>query len=237
MDDLNPENTPDQSPPKRTKGVRNAMQRQQRLFRDRLIAQERVRVIVKEEFRQRRTKDAYHHCTPIERRFARIIATDPDCNRNEALRRAGFKARDAKQISAQATRLYKRPIVRAAIWELVSSELDAAKIEGAQVIREAAYLAFLPAHMIEGKPTWRDKIESQKLLAALLGLEDRTVLHRHEFSYATLVHNAARRGRERLTVDAKPAERPGDVSSGQREAVEADFAGGGGPGSPLAESP
>jgi hypothetical protein len=99
-------------------------------------------------------KNAIYFLTPAELRFAQAKATGQ--TDEDAIRAAGYRG-DSGRARVRAHRLMKRPVVRAAVYELAARAMTEAGIEVTQVMREYAFLAFMPPEMIEGKPKWSDK--------------------------------------------------------------------------------
>jgi hypothetical protein len=118
--------------------------------------------------REQQTKSALYHLTPAELRFVQAMATGK--THAEAAIEAGYRG-DGNRARVRGWRLMQKPVIRAAVYELMSQAFDKASIEVTQWLREVATIAFMPAEMVDGKPKWSDKTamlrmvgEYQKLL-------------------------------------------------------------------------
>jgi hypothetical protein len=104
--------------------------------------------------RERQTKSALYHLTPAELRFVQSVAEGK--SHAAAAREAGYRG-DSDRARVRGWRLMQKPVIRAAVYELMSKAFDKASIEVTQWLREVATLAFMPADMLDGKPKWSDK--------------------------------------------------------------------------------
>ena len=114
-----------------------------------------------ETVRSNQTKGALYHLTPQELRFVKGVATG--MNHTEAVKAAGFRG-DGQRGVSRGWRLMQKPVVRAALYELMCDAFDKAGIETAQWLREVACIAFIPDALIDGKPRYQDKLKALDLL-------------------------------------------------------------------------
>ncbi len=161
--------------PQAREGVARKAQTEERLgaldeFDER--AEERGRASAKaEESRQKQTREAVYFLTPSELKFVQAKAagkTDED-----AIREAGYRG-SSNRAKVRAHRLMKRPIIRASVYELVSRAFDETKITVEQILREYAFVAFLPEIKLDGKFTPAHKMEALKRMGEFRKIFDRT---------------------------------------------------------------
>ena len=141
------------------------------------------------------TQNAIYYLTVAERQFVCNLATG--MSQVDAAKLAGYQGNDSS-IRSAASRMLARPIVRAALYEQVSAAFGKANIETEQTLRELASIAFMPSHMLEGKPKYSDKLRALELLARYQRMLDTHVHHDGEVGVVGLIVNSAKRDRERI---------------------------------------
>ena len=155
-----------------------------------------------QEKREEQTKSAFYYLTPQELRFVQSKAegkTDEESIRIAGYRGAGGRAR------VRAHRIMQRPVVRAALYELLSRSWDEAKISVTQVLKETAFLAFMPPDMLEGKPTWGLKKEALKMLGDYQKLFERAAPQAGPRSIVQLIVQAGAKVTVPATIEQEKA--------------------------------
>lgn len=161
MDDENPPDT-NVVPIKRGRGQPRKTDAKKQADADaRKIERQERKDSQDEEKRENQVRDATYFLTPQELRFAQAIVAGR--TQEDALREAGFRG-SASRAKSRAHRLRQRAVVRAAIYELASRAWDQAQIETTHILREYAFIAFLPPGMLEGKFSPANKLEALKKL-------------------------------------------------------------------------
>lgn len=166
----------------------------------------------KKEARDNQTKSALYHLTPQELRFVQSVASGKP--HSEAIKDAGYRG-DGSRGRVRAWRLMQKPVVRAAIYELMCEAFDKSSIEVTQWLRETATLAFMPADMIEGKPKWSDKVKALTLVGDFQKLLEKTSPGKGPTSIINLIVQAGNQAK----IVEKPLERVERGTAGAGESV------------------
>lgn len=148
---------------------------------------------VKKERREDQTKSALYHLTPQELRFVQAVASGK--SHTDAIKDAGFRG-DGNRGRVRAWRLMQKPVVRAAIYELMIKAFDKAEIEVTQWLREVAMIGFMPGDMLEGKPKYSDKIKALTLLGDFQKLLEKTAPGSAPVSVINLIVQAGNAARQ-----------------------------------------
>lgn len=160
--------------------------------------------------RDKITKSALYHLTPQELRFVKAVAQGAD--HPQAAKAAGYRI-DGDRGRMRAWRLMQKPVIRAAIYELMCESFDKASIEVTQWLREVATIAFMPADMIDGKPKWSDKGKMLTVIGEFQKLLEKTAPGKQPASIVTLIVQAGSTARILPQVPVnEPAERIGTSS-------------------------
>lgn len=137
-----------------------------------------------ETVRSNQTKGALYHLTPQELRFVKGVATG--MNHTEAVKAAGFRG-DGQRGVSRGWRLMQKPVVRAALYELMCDAFDKAGIETAQWLREVACIAFTPDALIDGKPRYQDKLKALDLIGNFQKILDKAAPVKSEVNIINLI--------------------------------------------------
>jgi hypothetical protein len=160
---------------------------------------ERKRRRHKEEKRRNSTKDAFAKLNLLEAKFVLELVKHPERSRKDAIRRCLPEIEEDRTIAKLADSLWRRPVVRAAHEAYVLDAMNIAGMEVGHVLKELAKVALLPDVMLEGKPTYRDKLDALRQLTALAHLLPGNVVDGQRTSITDLIVQAGRRG---ITHDA-----------------------------------
>lgn len=139
------------------------------------------------EPRDQNTKSALYHLTPQELRFVQAVAQGAD--HTAAIKAAGYRG-DGSRGKVRAWRLMQKPVVRAAIYELMVQAFDKSSIEVTQWLREVASIAFMPADMLDGKPKWSDKGKMLQVIGEFQKLLEKTAPSKQHGSIINLIVQA-----------------------------------------------
>jgi hypothetical protein len=154
--------------------------------------------------REQETKSALYHLTPAELRFVQAVASGK--NHTDAIKEAGFRG-DGTRGRVRAWRLMQKPVVRAAIYELMVQAFDKASIEVTQWLREVATIGFMPADMLDGKPKYSDKMKALTLIGEFQKLLEKTAPGAQPASVINLIVQAGTAARQVMPIsEQKPVE-------------------------------
>jgi hypothetical protein len=141
----------------------------------------------KQTIRDKETKSAVYHLTPQELRFVQAVAQGAD--HTAAIKLAGYRG-DGSRGRVRAWRLMQKPVIRAAIYELMCQAFDKSSIEVTQWLREVATIAFMPADMMDGKPKWSDKGKMLTVIGEFQKLLEKTAPGKQPSSIINLIVQA-----------------------------------------------
>lgn len=162
-----------------------------------------VKALSKYRIDREQMSAAIYHLMPRERLFVAHVAGG--MKHEHAVLAAGY-ALEGGALNDKAYSLMKKPLIRAAIYQAVSGSFARASIETDQTLRELATIAFMPDHMLEGRPRWQDKLRALELIGRFQRLLDKHVQHEGEISVVDLIRGSARRERAILEHEtATPA--------------------------------
>ncbi|HXI41601.1 MAG TPA: hypothetical protein VNH83_16585 [Bryobacteraceae bacterium] len=165
--------------------------------------------------RDEETKSALYYLTPGELRFVQAIASGK--TQVEAIKAAGYRG-DGTRGRVRAWRLMQKPVVRAAIYELMCQAFDKTSIEVTQWLRETATIAFMPADMLQGKPKYSDKIKALTLVGDFQKLLERTSPGSQPRSIINLIVQAGNAAK----IVEKPVERIERGADSSPEAISVE---------------
>jgi hypothetical protein len=142
----------------------------------------------KQTIRDKQTTSALYHLTPQELRFVQAKAQGADDA--TAIKAAGYRG-DGNRARVRAWRLMQKPVIRAALYELMITAFDRSSIEVTQWLREVAMIAFMPADMMDGKPKWSDKGKMLTVIGEFQKLLEKTAPGKQPQSIVNLIVQAA----------------------------------------------
>ena len=120
--------------------------------------------------REKITTGALYHLSPQELKFVQGVAAG--MTGTAAVQAAGYRT-DGQRGKARAHQLMKKPLIQAALYDLTSKAWEQAGITVNQVIQQTAEIAFLPRELLDGKPTFNNKVLALKLLSEQMKILDR----------------------------------------------------------------